>query len=84
VIKITYVGSLTTELELENEEIEWKEGLADVGDLIEDLCSNRGENWAKMLHLENLLISVNQSMVKTDQALSDGDEIMFFPPMHGG
>jgi len=83
-IKITYIGMLSTVLEIAEEEVEWNEALKNVATLIDALCDGREEKWAQTLHQENLLISVNQSMVKDGHSLSDGDEVMLLPPMHGG
>ena len=33
---------------------------------------------------ENLLMAVNMEYVSTDTAVSDGDEVAFFPPITGG
>jgi sulfur-carrier protein len=32
----------------------------------------------------NLLMAVNQEYAEADQAVSDGDEVAFFPPVTGG
>ena len=83
-IKVTYIGMLATNLKQNEEEVEWSEALTDVADLIDSLCERRAEVWSRSLRQKNLLISVNHSMVKADQALSDGDEVILFPPMSGG
>ena len=83
-IEIQYIGHLGKELDLEREELQWQSSLKDVTALIEQLCGERGEQWSEALHEEKLLVSVNQTMVKKDYPLSDGDEVMFFPPIAGG
>ncbi|HJL61300.1 MAG TPA: MoaD/ThiS family protein [Pseudomonadales bacterium] len=83
-IKIKYLGSLVTTLKKDKDEVDWHAELADVAALIEALCADREEEWSNMLHHEDLLIAVNQSMVKTDHPLTDGDQVTFFPPMVGG
>jgi sulfur-carrier protein len=32
----------------------------------------------------NLLVAVNQEYARMDQAVKDGDEVAFFPPVTGG
>ena len=32
----------------------------------------------------NTLMAINQEYAETDQAVSDGDEVAFFPPVTGG
>ncbi|MEQ4923779.1 molybdopterin synthase sulfur carrier subunit [Proteus hauseri] len=44
----------------------------------------KGERWSLALEDGKLLSAVNQSFVQGDHALSDGDEIAFFPPVTGG
>jgi molybdopterin synthase sulfur carrier subunit len=85
-IEVSYIGRLMEDLDLqqEREQFELRGGIADVASLIELLCSERGEQWSTALHQENLLVSVNHSMVKTDHPLADGDEVIFFPPIAGG
>ena len=85
-IEVSYIGRLMDDLDLqqEQEQFEWRVGMADVASLIELLCSERGAQWSTALHQENLLVSVNQSMVKTDHPLADGDAVIFFPPIAGG
>ncbi|MFV2384055.1 molybdopterin synthase sulfur carrier subunit, partial [Escherichia coli] len=42
------------------------------------------ERWALALEDGNLLAAVNQTLVRRDRALTDGDEVAFFPPVTGG
>ena len=46
------------------------------------------ELWARLnsdLPLpDNVLIAVNREYAKPDQAVQDGDEVAFFPPVTGG
>lgn len=41
-------------------------------------------NWAVYLNRKNVLMSVNQEMVRHNVQLSPGDEVAFFPPVTGG
>lgn len=54
-----------------------------VRDVIASLVQN-GETWQRALTAENLLVAVNQTMVKPDHPVTDGDEVAFFPPVTGG
>jgi molybdopterin synthase sulfur carrier subunit len=85
-IDLVYVGYLRQDLDMdsEQEQLPWRGGLTDVASLIELLCSERGDQWSTTLRQENLLVSVNQAMVKPDHPLADGDEVVFFPPIAGG
>ncbi len=44
----------------------------------------RGEPYATVLASARLRAAVNHSMVGFEQAVSDGDEVAFFPPVTGG
>lgn len=46
--------------------------------------SQRGERWQLALESDNLLASVNQSLVSQQHPLNDEDEVAFFPPVTGG
>jgi len=85
-LDVTYIGRLMVDLDLEQEaeQLSWRSNITDVASLIELLCSERGAHWSTAFQQENLLISVNQSMVKKDHMLTDGDVIIFFPPIAGG
>jgi molybdopterin converting factor small subunit len=83
-IEIEYIGHLKAELAVEQEQLEWHSGITDVAALIDQLCKERGPKWSTNLRQENLLVSVNQSMVKTDYPIGDEDQIIFFPPIAGG
>lgn len=83
-IEIEYVGRLKDDLDVGLEQMEWQTSFTDVAALIEHLCQKRGSQWSTALHQENLLVSVNQSMVKTDFPLRANDKVIFFPPIAGG
>ena len=43
----------------------------------------KGEHYA-VLAEQNLMCARNQDLCKPDEALEDGDEVAFFPPVTGG
>lgn len=51
-------------------------------ELLERL-KGQGAKWEKALNGQ-LLCSINQDIVPLETALSDGDEVAFFPPVTGG
>ena len=51
---------------------------------LRDYLSARGDQWLALTTTRNLRAAVNQSMVAMDAAISDGDEVAFFPPVTGG
>ncbi len=46
--------------------------------------AERGDKWSLALEPGKLLVAVNQTISPLDTALSDGDEVAFFPPVTGG
>ncbi len=46
--------------------------------------ANQEGKWDIALESGKLLAAVNQSIVPLEHALSDGDEVAFFPPVTGG
>lgn len=54
-----------------------------LADLVTEL-RGRDKKWDKHLANSNLLMAVNQQMVKPSHQLQAGDEVAFFPPVTGG
>ena len=48
------------------------------------ILSERGEAWSEALSHPNLIQAINQQVVFQEEAIAEGDEIAFFPPMTGG
>lgn len=42
------------------------------------------DKWALALESDRLLAAINQNIVSLESALTDGDEVAFFPPVTGG
>ena len=59
-------------------------GIDSVAELVRALVSREGPVFAEVLGQENMLVAVNQVMVKLNHAVADGDEVAFFPPVTGG
>ena len=59
-------------------------GIGSVAELVRALVSREGPIFAEVLGQKNMLIAVNQVMVKLNHAVADGDEVAFFPPVTGG
>jgi sulfur-carrier protein len=54
---------------------------------VASLCaylSERGPLWKELIHSNNCLVAVNQTMATRATLLSNNDEIAFFPPVTGG
>ncbi len=56
----------------------------DVDALIGALSRTHDSAWEDVLRAPNVIIAVNHEVVTREQALREGDEVAFFPPVTGG
>ena len=55
------------------------------GSVVRDLLAQLFERWPELAKWESsLLIAVDQSYVKRDEALHEGAEVAIMPPVQGG
>lgn len=79
---ILYFARLGEQLQTSSEQISLN-GMSSVRQLVDHL-RDRGEPWNSELESGRVLVAVNQEMSDFDSAISDSDEIAFFPPVTGG
>ena len=83
-IDILYFARFREKLGIDQEQLSLSSSPQTVAMLMLEL-SARGENWADIFNgSQQVLVAVNQEMVKPDAQLNDGDEVGFFPPVTGG
>jgi sulfur-carrier protein len=83
-VDILYFASLREALDTAQERLELNDQIQSVADL-KQLLIERGGQWQQAFtQQQSLLVSVNQQMADDDTAISDQDEIAFFPPVTGG
>lgn len=83
-MKILYFAWLKEKTGVAEEDFALPGGVATVADLIAHL-KMRGDGFAEAFADQAIVrVAVNQEHVGTDQALADGDEVAFFPPVTGG
>ncbi|WP_456407207.1 molybdopterin converting factor subunit 1 [Thiolapillus sp.] len=83
-IRLLYFASLKDRLGSSGEELELPENVTDIAAL-KALLEQRGGEWGEIFADDELVLAaVNQEMAQPETAISDGDEIGFFPPVTGG
>ncbi|MFC1673321.1 molybdopterin converting factor subunit 1 [Pseudomonadota bacterium] len=83
-VNILYFAWLKEKTGLGEEQVALPDSVTDVAGLVAHL-KTRGDGFAQAFADEAIVrVAVNHEHVGTDQALSDGDEVAFFPPVTGG
>lgn len=82
-LNIHYFASIREQLEVGEQQVELAEN-STVADLISSLTRAQPNFSAMIEAVPSILIAVNQTVVERSYALSEGDEVAFFPPMTGG
>jgi molybdopterin synthase sulfur carrier subunit len=83
-IRVCYFASLREQVGRAEETVEPPGAVADIAGLRAWL-RDRGGAWAEALAEERpVLCALNQVMARPEQAVADGDEVAFFPPVTGG
>jgi len=83
-MKIQYFASIREALDRNEESLELPSGVNSVEALIEHLLMVNPHFSSVFNTDKKVLVAVNQTVVGREHALSDNDEVAFFPPMTGG
>ncbi len=83
-IRILYFAWLRERVGLGEEALALPEGVSDIGGLISWLSARDAGHAAAFAHSRLVRAAVNQEFAGQETAISDGDEIAFFPPVTGG
>ncbi|MCO6058305.1 MoaD/ThiS family protein [Pseudomonas sp. MOB-449] len=81
-IRVQYFARYREALGIEGEQLNWDLAFAKLDDLRQHLLA-RGGVW-EVLAEQNLMCARNQELCSLDEALTDGDEVAFFPTVTGG
>lgn len=81
-IEVLFFASLREQLQTAAVSVQ-AERAATVGQLREVLLADN-PGWADALGRPDLLVAVNQTLVKASAPVADADEVAFFPPVTGG
>lgn len=79
-MKVLFFAALREQLG--TAQLNWVQPVASLTELKAQLMA-QGEVW-QILAAEHVQVAVNQRMVRGDCALSEQDEVAFFPPVTGG
>ena len=82
-VQLRYFASLRETLGVGEEQLELPSGISDLNALTRWL-QDRDDTWKRALADRRLHVAVNQQIVTSNAAISDGDEIAWFPPVTGG
>lgn len=83
-LKVLFFASVKEQLGPAALDVQWRESVSDLDALQAQLCADGGEQWHEVLGQDNIIRAVNQTVANGNQALNDGDEVAFFPPVTGG
>ncbi len=83
-LTVKFFSLIREALDVEQMTMAWSEDVATMVSLKQVLIQQGGAKWSEALLQPNLVHALNQRVVFEDAALSDGDEVAFFPPMTGG
>ena len=83
-MKILYFAWVRTKTGIDEEDVHPPAEVRDVAGLVEWLRDRSPGHAAALADLETVRVAVNQEYVQTDNPVSAGDEIAFFPPVTGG
>lgn len=82
--RILYFARLAEELGIRSEQIDLSEDCDTVAELV-TMLQARGEPFESVFDGETrVLVAINQEMSEAVAAISNSDEIAFFPPVTGG
>jgi molybdopterin converting factor subunit 1 len=77
-VTVRYFAAFREAAGLETEQVETATGTT--GELFTECRARHGG----LEHYESSLVAVNDEMARWDSTISDGDEVLFFPPVAGG
>lgn len=83
-IRVLFFASIREQLECSELEVAFPGPGCSVDTLRAQLIEEHGQAWSEALEQDNVITAINQTIVAPDAAVSEGDEVAFFPPVTGG
>ena len=81
-LEVHYFASLRERFGCEHEQLDWNPEMTNL-DAVRRHLLQRGGEWTA-LAARNLMCARNRELCSLQTAISDGDEVAFFPPVTGG
>ena len=82
-LQLRYFASLREIVGIDSEEIDLPDNVSDIASLVSWLRT-RNNIWNDALGDHQLHVAINHEIARFDSAVSDGDEIAWYPPVTGG
>ncbi len=83
-INVLFFARIREQLGVDKLSLSLEEAGPTIADLRASLVADKDAKWQEVLGADNVITAVNQAVVDHQHALSDGDEVAFFPPVTGG
>jgi molybdopterin synthase sulfur carrier subunit len=80
-VTVLFFASIREQLGVDRLQVPFVPG---IDTLIDALSAERGDRWGEVLRATNVIVAINQRVAERSDALRDGDELAFFPPVTGG
>ena len=83
-VEVLFFANIREQLGTDKITLELSKHEMSVNEIKQRLIDQHGQDWAAVLNADNIINSVNQTVVGGDYAVGHGDELAFFPPVTGG
>jgi molybdopterin synthase sulfur carrier subunit len=83
-VRVLFFASYREQLNTRQLALALDAGSCTVAELMARMIADGGPAFQQVLHSDNLVIAVNQTICDQQQRLQDGDELAFYPPVTGG
>lgn len=83
-VDVLFFASIREQLGTDKIALDLADQTMSVNEVKQHLIKTYGQEWEGALFAANIINAVNQKVVDGDYAVSNGDELAFFPPVTGG
>lgn len=83
-IKTLFFAKIRDELGVSEVALNVAEGFPGIEQMIAAVALQLGNEAMQVLSQPNIVVAINQTVAEPGQAIRDGDEVAFYPPVTGG